>query len=124
MLWIKIQGMEMEVCLGVYAEEKIIPNHIRIDISMKLDKCDAIFSDNLSETLDYQKIYDLIAQKMLENDNLLERKAYKIIKSVFQDFAEVVEIHLQIAKKKPKYMEMCEATVIDLRMERKSIEME
>jgi len=121
MLWIKIQGIEMEVCLGVYAEEKIVPNHIRIDISMKLNQCEAIFSDNLSDTLDYQKIYDLIAQKMLENDNLLERKAYKIIKSIFQRFEEVEEIHLQIAKKKPKYMEMCEATVIDLKMEKREM---
>lgn len=121
-MWIKIVGMEMQVCLGVYEEEKIVPNDIRIDISMRVSNTNAFLSDNLSDTLDYQKIYDLIGKKMLEIDNLLERKAYKIIKSIFQDFSEVEEIGLQIAKKRPKYMELCEAAVIDIQMKRNEID--
>lgn len=123
-MWIKIEAMEMEVCLGVYEREKVVPNHIRIDIDMRVESSKAFFSDNLADTLDYQKIYDLIAKKMLENDNLLERKAYKIIQSVFKGFQEVVEIRLQIAKKKPTYMEMCEAAVIEIKMLRNEIDFE
>ena len=76
---VSLEGMEFYARHGYYEEERIIGNKYSVDVTIELDFSDAADSDKLDGTVNYERVYEIVAGVMAVDALLLEHLAGKII---------------------------------------------
>ncbi|MDQ2086380.1 dihydroneopterin aldolase [Herbivorax sp. ANBcel31] len=84
---------------GVLSKERESGQYFKIDIELFLDLKKAGESDNLDDTVDYSKVYDIV-KRINENNKfrLVERFAHVISQEIMSTFKEIQEISVVIKK--------------------------
>ncbi|OFW80437.1 MAG: dihydroneopterin aldolase [Alphaproteobacteria bacterium RIFCSPLOWO2_01_FULL_40_26] len=83
---IKIKNLKLKTIIGVHEWEEKIDREIIINAEIETDKTDAINSDRLSDTIDYDVIITDI-KNLVENNrfNLIEKLAGEIMKKIMKN---------------------------------------
>jgi len=93
-----------DICLtayhGVLPEEREKGNTFLVTVSLELPEQRAVETDNLSDTVNYKQVYDIVAEQMAMPSNLLEHVAGRI-RQALQKAWPVAQVHVQIKKKNP-----------------------
>ena len=87
--------------MDVFAEEQIIGNKFIVDIAMDVDTTTAELSDNLAQTVNYQRVYEVIKKEMEIPSKLLEHLAHRIISAVCSGFPTIENVSLKVCKLNP-----------------------
>lgn len=84
---------------GVLSSERENGQYFKIDIELFLDLKKAGESDNLEDTVDYSKVYDIV-KRINENNKfrLIERFAHVISQEIMSTYKEVKEVVVCIKK--------------------------
>jgi len=84
---------------GVYPEERQIGQHFYIDVEIFVDLKQAGETDEITNTVDYSRIYDII-RCVNENNKfrLIESFAHNISREILSAFGEIKEITVQVRK--------------------------
>lgn len=98
---IELVDMEFFAHHGCFAEEQIIGNRFLVSFSARADISAPALSDSISDALDYQKIYNIVAKEMGIASHLLENVAYRIIAAVKGEFPSILEATVSIEKMNP-----------------------
>jgi len=98
---IALEGMEFHAFHGCFAEEQMTGNTFFVDIYFDADTEAAENSDNLSDTINYAEIYELIKAAMAIKSNLLEHVGKRIIEAIKNRFSQIEGIELKISKMNP-----------------------
>lgn len=98
---IELEGMEFKAYHGCLEQEKVRGNYFTVDFKGELDLTAAAESDNLYDTVNYGKIYDLVADEMSIPSELLENVAGRIMKAIEARFPEFVSFSVRVSKKRP-----------------------
>jgi dihydroneopterin aldolase len=98
---IAIEGMEFFAYHGCFPEEQIIGNKFIVDVWMEVDTREAADSDNLSQTVNYQHVYEVIKKEMEVTSKLLEHLGQRIINAVCAGFPSVEKISVKVSKLNP-----------------------
>lgn len=98
---ITISGMEFYAYHGCFAEEKIIGSQFLVDIEFYSSTENAEFSDDLTKTVNYQTIYELVKAEMEVKSNLLEHVARRIMDSIYTHFPYLGSSQIVISKLNP-----------------------
>jgi len=98
---ISIEGMEFFAYHGCFKEEQVIGTKFRIDIFMKTDTSKAESTDNLNDTVNYQRVYQVIKDEMTTRSKLLENVARRILNRIKKDFPTVEYARIKIRKLNP-----------------------
>lgn len=98
---ILLESMEFYAYHGHYKEEQIIGTKFIIELEIDFDSSMAEHSDHLSDTINYQEIYQLVKKEMEINAHLLESVARRILNAIIQMFPQVKSIRLKISKINP-----------------------
>lgn len=99
---IELHGMEFYAYHGCYKEEQTIGNKFIVDISIECDLTKAIVSDNLNDTVNYQKVYQIVEHEMTNGKyKLLEHLAGKIKGALYKEFHQIKNLKLKVAKINP-----------------------
>ena len=61
---ISIEGMEFFAYHGCFEEEQIIGNRFMVDIYLEVSTDLAEHSDNLAQTVNYQRVYEVIKKEI------------------------------------------------------------
>ena len=69
--------------LGVKEEEREVRQKISLDVELSLDLEKAAQTDNLEKTVDYEKVYNLIKER-------IEAKKYHLLEALAQDIAQEI----------------------------------
>lgn len=94
-----INGLEVFSNHGLFTEEKRLGQKFIFDIECLVDYSKAIVSDEMTDSVSYADIAEVIYKTSTENTfNLLERLAGEVVKNIFNTFPEVQEIKLVINK--------------------------
>ena len=94
-----IDGLEVFSNHGLFAEEKKLGQKFVFDIECLVDYSKAIVSDEMTDSVSYADITEVIYKTSTKNTfNLLERLAGEVVKNIFKTFPEVEEIKLVINK--------------------------
>lgn len=102
--------MESYICLnqvsiyayhGVSPQETKVGNMFIIDLKLKTDISQAIDSDDITHTISYADIYQLLANEMAVPSKLLEHVAGRIVRRIFQDFPTIDAINIKLSKQNP-----------------------
>ena len=98
---IELKGMRFFAHHGCFSEEKTIGNFFVVDFTVVADLSAAGESDDLEDTLNYQKIFDMVKEEMEVSSNLLEHVATRILKRFKAAFPETGKATVSISKLNP-----------------------
>lgn len=87
---------------GVMQEEHRIGGRYEVDVSMDLDFSEAAQRDDLSKTVDYERIYRMVQEIVTRNNfYLIERLAYLIARTVLETHEAVQYVEVTVRKPNP-----------------------
>ena len=93
--------MEFFAYHGCFKEERIVGNKFLVDLRIDTDLSKAAASDDLHDTLNYQKAYQLVKEQMHEKSHLLEHIAQRIIDALYSKFEGIQMITVKVSKMNP-----------------------
>ena len=98
---IYLDGIEVYAFHGYYPEEQRIGGKYRIDVKMVTDTSKAEKNDSLQDTVNYEKVFELVKEEMKEQSKLMEHIAHRIVKRIFSDFPQLELVRVKISKLHP-----------------------
>ena len=105
---IRLQGIEFYAYHGVYQEEKEKGNKFVVHVAVDYPFEDSSSSDDLQKTLDYEEIYNLVAENMKQSANLLEYLSSKIAQGIKAIDPKIREVIVEVRKYNPPIQGSCE----------------
>ena len=103
---------------GAEPQEAIVGAWYTVDICITADATDAILGDNLSGTINYAKVTEVIKQQMLIRSALLEHVAGRIANTLLKDFPAINSLTVKVCKENPPVCAPCAASGFTLAVER------
>jgi dihydroneopterin aldolase len=98
---ISIEGMEFFAYHGCFKEEQLIGTKFNIDLFMKVDTSKAELSDSLSDTVNYQEVFQLVKKEMQTTSKLLEHVGHRILQALKEAFPQIDSATIKIRKLNP-----------------------
>jgi dihydroneopterin aldolase len=98
---IALEGIEIFAHHGCFEEEKIIGTRFRLDIYLEADTVDAETSDDLTKTVDYQAVFQLVKEEMKTRSDLIEHVARRILDRILAEFPPVESAKIKLYKLNP-----------------------
>ena len=114
MVKIELIGLEFFAYHGVYSEEQKTGNNFIVNLSVAGDFDNAVGNDQLEGTIDYEKLYAVIADEMQTRSKLLEHLAGRILNRIIKGHPEIKEITVAIDKLNPPINGKCQATRVSI----------
>ena len=103
---------------GAEPQEAIVGAWYTVDVSITADATLAIQSDELSGTINYAKVAEIIKQQMQIRSALLEHVAGRIAKALFDEFPAINALTIKVCKENPPVCAPCSASGFTLTVER------
>ncbi|MBR5661106.1 MAG: dihydroneopterin aldolase [Bacteroidales bacterium] len=98
---IELTGMEFHAFHGCLVQERKEGNTFIVDFRGKITGKKAAKSDDLKDTVDYSKIYEIVAAQMAEPSNLLENVAGRIVDAIMAADLKFWFVQVRVSKKNP-----------------------
>lgn len=98
---INLSGMEFFAYHGHLAEEQILGNKFIVDLMFEADTSQAEESDELSGTINYQEVYNLVKMEMMTTSHLLEHIGSRIVDTVYEAFPSIEKLEVTVSKLHP-----------------------
>ena len=99
---ISLEGMKFFSPIGYYPEERKTKNHFIVDLSIEIeDIIESFKNDELSSTLNYQEVYEIVKNTMTKENKLLESTAYQILSSLKTNFPQIKSAKIKLCKLNP-----------------------
>ena len=87
---------------GARQEEQRTGGRYEVDVCMDMDFTAAARTDDLTETVDYEHVYGVVQDVVLNNRfSLIERLAYLIAQKVLKAYPVIFQIEVTVRKKNP-----------------------
>lgn len=111
---VSLEGMEFYARHGYYEEERKIGNKYSVDVHLEVDFTNAAEHDQLGGTVNYEKVYELVAEVMNVDAMLLEHLAGKMVHSLRGNFPQVQKVTVEISKYNPPIKGLCRRARVTL----------
>lgn len=98
---IRLEEMEFYAFHGCYSEERIVGNRFLVNLTIKINKNKAFYSDNLKHTINYIDMYRIVKEQMQIKSHLMEHVAQRIIDSLYKQIRGIKHVDLTIKKLNP-----------------------
>lgn len=99
--YILLENIEIYAHHGVMPQETLVGNTFILNLKIKANVSKATETDNLAETINYAKVYELLEEEMAVSSKLLEHVAGRIIKRLKKEFPRIEEIEIKLSKRNP-----------------------
>ena len=101
---------------GVMEEEHRIGGRYEVDVAMALDVREAAETDDLSKTVDYERVYALVREVVTGRPAyLIERVAWQIAAAVSGAFPDVSAVEVTVRKPNPPVGGPCDRAEVVVR---------
>ena len=98
---IQVHGIRTYSYHGCLKEETKIGGNYIVNIDINCDFKNAAQNDDLSQTIDYVNIKDIVIKEMGIPAKLIETKAYQIIEKIKASFENIEKCKVEIKKINP-----------------------
>lgn len=99
MLTISLENIRFEGAHGVYPEERILGGVFLVDVAVTIPDPGEVTA--LSETVDYEKVYEILCAVMGNPQAMLETLADQSVTRIRESFPRTTHIEVRIAKLNP-----------------------
>jgi dihydroneopterin aldolase len=96
---IRLNNVELYGYHGLYKEEEILGNTFIVNLSVDYIPATTKIND-INDTIDYVKVYDMVKERMQRPTPLLETIVEDIATSIFEKFPVAQKVTLEITKTK------------------------
>ena len=94
-----LRGMRFMACHGVLPHEREVPQSFEVDVELGLDLRAAGESDDLGNTVNYAKVYDVVSTVLtVARKYLIEAIAEKIADDLLRDFDSLRWVRVTVHK--------------------------
>ena len=94
-----LRGMRFMACHGVLPHEREVPQPFEVDVEMGLDLRAAGESDDLDDTVNYAKVYDVVSTVLtVTRKYLIEAIAEEIADDLLRDFDVLCLVRVTVHK--------------------------
>ena len=94
-----LRGMRFMACHGVLPHEREVPQPFEVDVEMGLDLRAAGGSDDLDDTVNYAKVYDVVSTVLtVTRKYLIEALAEEIADDLLRDFDSLRWVRVTVHK--------------------------
>ena len=94
-----LRGMRFMACHGVLPHEREVPQPFEVDVEMGLDLRAAGESDDLDDTVNYAKVYDVVSTVLtVTRKYLIEAIAEEIADDLLRDFDSLRWVRVTVHK--------------------------
>lgn len=119
---IELEGMRFRAYHGCLESERREGNDFEVDFVAQVRNCvKAATSDRLEDSLDYSKIYEIVAAEMQIPSNLMEHVAGRIIRSAAAAYPQFGDICVRVSKACPPVDGECRWSRVSLSREEMGI---
>jgi len=101
MVTIALNGMKFHSFHGYYAEEQSVGNNYEIDVEARAVLDLEKLEDDLSRTINYEKVYEICDREMKKPVRLIETVGQNILKAMKQELDTEVHYTIRIRKMNP-----------------------
>ncbi len=98
---ISLNNMKFHAYHGCFDFEKRDGNTFLVSAVMELNTSEAEISDNLEDTLNYQKVYEVVKKEMENPSDLIENVARRIYDAVLESFPQIKSLKISLSKLNP-----------------------
>jgi dihydroneopterin aldolase len=98
---IHLNGINIYAYHGCLEEEGRVGGNYRVDVSMEADFTEAAENDDLSKTIDYVVVYDIVKKEMSVRSKLIEQVAKRISDRLHSTFPNLEKSEVKLTKIKP-----------------------
>ncbi len=100
-MYVFLEKVKFYAYHGVGEQETKVGNVFEIDLKVETDFTSALRSDELTGTVSYAEVYELLQQEMEIPSRLLEHVAGRIVKRLFAAFPAITGVQLKLSKQNP-----------------------
>jgi len=98
---IALNNMKFFARHGCFEAERVVGTWFCVNLSFDTDTSKAELSDDISDTVSYLDIYELVKAEMQTPSNLLEHVAKRISNAILQAFPQISNLEIEIQKLNP-----------------------
>ena len=111
---IALEGMRFRANHGCFDEERTIGTDFVVDLKLNVDTSEAQKSDDIAATVNYQEVYNCVAEEMAIPSHLLEHVAGRMTKALMERFGSVRWVSVKVSKLNPPLGGQLEAASVTL----------
>mgnify|MGYP003293758577 CR=1 FL=1 len=98
---IELRNLTFYAYHGVLPEERSQGNTFVVDLTLDADVRRAVYTDALSDTINYAEVYEVVAREMAIPSQLLEHVCGRIAVALLDSFVALQRVRVCVAKKNP-----------------------
>jgi dihydroneopterin aldolase len=111
---IYLNSMSFRAYHGVHDFEAVSGGDFMVDISLHLDLSSAGDSDRLSDTVDYERVYNIVSEQMSIRSSLIEHVGYRIKNQILETFNGISKVTVKISKLNPPIEGNVHSTAVEI----------
>ena len=89
-----LEGLEFHAYHGVYPQERSSGNKFEVDVSVETEIDSTAFADDLTGTINYENLYDVVKKEMARPSKLLERVGHSIAEQILATFPQALSVQI------------------------------
>ena len=98
---IELTRMEFRAYHGCYDLEQQVGNRFTVDLVITAELGDAAERDDVTRTVNYLTVYEIVRERMAVTQRTIERVAMNIIEAVYASFRQVRHVKCTVSKLAP-----------------------
>lgn len=98
---ILVEGIKLYAYHGCLEEEGKIGTNYIVDVTMETNFSEAAKTDDLTKTIDYVTVYNIVKKQMAIRSKLLEHVAERIISELKKEFSTLKKTEVKVTKLNP-----------------------
>lgn len=115
MIEIRLEKMTFYAHHGFFDDERKVGGRYEVTLSYGLNADRAESDDDIEGTVNYQEIYDVVAEEMSKPSKLIENVARRIVDSVCSHFDKVEYAEIELSKINPPITGQVERATVKIK---------
>lgn len=113
---IYINSLRLHARHGVLPQERIVGNDYAVTLKVDYDISRAMATDDVSDTMDYAQLCNIIREEMAVPSRLIEHVAGRISRHILSRFDGITALHLSITKTNPPMGADCDGAGVEIHL--------
>ncbi len=98
---ITVEGIKVYAYHGCLKEEAKIGTNYIVDVTMETDFTEAAKTDDLSKTIDYVTVFNIVKAQMAIRSKLIEQVGQRIVNELKKELKGLKKINVKVTKLNP-----------------------